>query len=188
MPTAVHSDISSPSSSSSSRPDSCPDSEIAPGFSPLTTASSCSSSSEPSLDMVDLGSKGTYGSTPAYPTFKIVGDNLDKYVKPRDMRVDAQASTLHYFNMYAVRDRLDTSQLPDNPSLPDASIVQVEQILPTEADYDVLYSNFILVCRVLKKHMPFFAEFCSGIEKHIQHIYSEEMSKKSEVVSVYVYA
>lgn len=103
------------------------------------------------------------------------------------MRADAQASTLHYFNMHAVRDRLATSQLPDNPSLPDASAIQVEQILPTEADYNVLHSNFaILVCRVLKKQMPFFAKFSSGIERHIEHMYSKEMSKKSKVVSVLV--
>ena len=58
----------------------------------------------------------------AYPT-KIVGDNIDKYVEPRDMTADAQASTLHYFNMCAVRDRLDTSQLPDSPLLPDISAI-----------------------------------------------------------------
>ena len=78
-------------------------------------------------------------------------DNIDKYVKPRDITIDAQASTLHYFNMYAVCDRLDASQLPDNPTLPDVSTIKVEQILPTD------HSNFaILVCCVLKKHMPFY--------------------------------
>ena len=60
----------------------------------------------------------------AYPTTcKIVGDNIDKYVEPRDMTADAQASTLHYFNMCAVRDRFDTSQLPDSPLLPDISAI-----------------------------------------------------------------
>ena len=162
---------------------------MAPCCSPLTTASSKSSSPEPNLEMMGLlGSEGAYRSTPAYPTFKIVGDNIDKYVKPRDMTMDAQASTLHYFNMYAVRDRLDASQLPDDPSLPDVSTIKVEQILPTEADHNVMHSNFaILVCRVLKKHMPFFAKFGSGIERHIRHVYSEEMSRKSEVVSIYMY-
>ena len=107
-------------------------------------------------------------------------DNIDKYVKPRDMTIDAQASTLHYFNMYAVCDRLDASQLPDNPTLPDVSTIKVEQILPTD------HSNFaILVCCVLKKHMPFFTKFGLGIERHNRHIYSEEMSRKSEVVSIY---
>ena len=193
MPATVPSDIgsqktrsnsSSPSSSRRSGTKS-PDSVTAPDYSPFTTASSQSSSPEPNLEMLGLlGSEGMYRSTPAYPTFKIVGDNLDKYVKPRDMRIDAQASTLHYFNMYAVRDRLDTSQLQDSGSLPDPTTIQIEKILPTEADHKILLSNFaILVCRVLMKHMPFFAKFGSGVERHIRHVYSEEMSKKSEVVS-----
>jgi len=131
-----------------------------------------------------LESEGTFGSTLAYPTFKIVGDNLDKHVKPRDMQIDAQASTLHYFNMYAVRDRLDTSQLADTLSTPDPSTIQVEHLLPNEADYRALFSNFsIIVCPILKKYMPFFAKFGSGVEKHIRHVYYKEMSKKSEVVS-----
>ena len=125
---------------------------------PVTTVSSQSSSPEPNLEMVGLlGSEGVYRSTTAYPTFKIVGDNIDKYVEPRDMTADAQASTLHYFNMYAVRDRLDTSQFPDSPSLPDIRAIRMKQILPTEEDHKILLSNFaIMVCRVLKKHMPFF--------------------------------
>ena len=117
----------SSSSPSSRRSDSTthPPSVTAPDYSPFTTVSSQSSSPEPNLEMLGLlGSEGTYRSTPAYPTFKIVGDNLDKYVKPRDMRIDAQASTLHYFNMYAVRDRLDTSRLSDSPSLPDLSTTE----------------------------------------------------------------
>ena len=71
-----------------------------------------------------LGSEGTSRSTStAYPTFKIVGDNIDKYMKSRDMTADAQASALHYFNMHAVHDRLGMSQLADSPSLPDVCAV-----------------------------------------------------------------
>lgn len=44
-------------------------------------------------------------------SFVIVGDNLDKNVKPRDMRVDYQVQSLHYFNSYAALDRLDVSGL-----------------------------------------------------------------------------
>jgi len=49
-----------------------------PDYSPITTASSWSSSPEPNPEMVGLlGSEGTYESTStAYPTFKIVGDNI----------------------------------------------------------------------------------------------------------------
>ena len=47
---------------------------VAPCYSALTTASSKSSSPEANLEMMGLlGSEGAYRSTPAYPTFKIVG-------------------------------------------------------------------------------------------------------------------
>jgi len=74
----------------------------------------------------------------AYPNFKIVGDNIDKYMKPRDVMADEQASVLHYFNIHAVHDRLDMLQLPDSPSLPDISAIRVEQILPTEEVHKIL--------------------------------------------------
>lgn len=35
--------------------------------------------------------------------FKVVGDNIDKTVKPRYMRGDAGGQSLHYFDSYAVR-------------------------------------------------------------------------------------
>ena len=46
--------------------------------------------------------------------FKLVGDNLDKTIKPRDMCVDHLPQSLHYFNVYAVSDRVDFSSLHIN--------------------------------------------------------------------------
>ena len=104
----------------SSSDSSSVESITAPDFSPLSTTSSFSSHSGSCNNLFDYcDTEGRYKSTEAYPTFKIVGDNLDKYVKPRDMRIDAQASTLHYFHMYAVRDRLDTSQLSEELPQPE---------------------------------------------------------------------
>ena len=124
-----------------------------------------------------------------YPTWKLVGDNIDKYVKPREMRTDVQASTLHYFNMYAVRDRVDTSTLDDQPSLPDpVSTADLNSLLPSDEEHQQLYQNFqILVARVLVKHMSFFKKFGEGVPKHIKHKHSCEMARKSEVVCVLIY-
>lgn len=46
-------------------------------------------------------------------SFKIVGDNIDKNVQPRFMRVDAPTRSLHYFHAYAVKDRVDLSSFSD---------------------------------------------------------------------------
>ena len=41
----------------------------------------------------------------------------------------------------------------------------------------------ILVARTLVTYMPAFLQFRKVVPKHIKHEYTEEMSKKSEVVS-----
>ena len=118
-------------------------------------------------------------------SYKLVGDNLDKHVTPREMRVDHQAQSLHYFNCYAVKDRISTFGLEDNPSLPDFSAFSEGKILPTEGDHESLMSNLvILVSRVVKKHFPFFSKFGTGVPKHIEHKFYVEMAKKSEIVSI----
>eukprot|EP00731_Ephydatia_muelleri_P026207 Em0018g307a len=39
--------------------------------------------------------------------FRLVGDNIDKTIGPRDMRLNNQSKSLHYFHVYAVKDRVD---------------------------------------------------------------------------------
>ena len=116
-------------------------------------------------------------------TFKLIGENIDKHVKPRDMRSDYQVHDLHvhYFHVYGVRDRIDLSSFPDNPALPDITSIILNLILPTATHENVS----ILVACTLKKYMymPFFTRFGTGLERHIRHQYYDEMSKKSEVVS-----
>lgn len=112
-----------------------------------------------------------------------MGDNIDKYVQPREMRINAQANCLHYFNLYAVRDRVDVSKFSDDNSLPNIESIKVETILPDSDAISCILHNFtILVGRILKKRMPFFATFASDLEDHITHIHYKEMCKKSEVV------
>lgn len=111
--------------------------------------------------------------------FKIVGDNIDKDVKPRDMRVDYSTRSLHYFHAYAVQDRLDLTGYSDEPRNPDMSSIQVESVLPSLTDEEALRSNMsILIARILKKHLPFFVKFGAGVQRHILHHFYLEMSQK----------
>jgi L1 cell adhesion molecule like protein len=68
------------------------------------------------------------------PTYKVVGDNINKQVKPRDMRSDHQTQSLHYFHAYAVRDRINLDEVDDSPSATDESSVNLELLLPTKED------------------------------------------------------
>jgi L1 cell adhesion molecule like protein len=119
--------------------------------------------------------------------FKIVGDNLDKTVKPRHMRSDHQNVSLHYFHSIAVTDRIDFSNLPDTPpAKPTPSLKSVSQsLLPTSTDNQILRKNFTVhISRILAQNMPFISHtFSDVIDWHISHQYSKEMARKSEVVS-----
>lgn len=123
---------------------------------------------------------------PKLKTFKIVGDNIDKNIRPREMRVDNQTQSLHFFHSYAVRDRVDLSTFSSDVNVPDVSNIKLESLLPSPNDEHILKKNLaVLMGRVLIKHLPFFKTFGSGLERHIQHEYSVEMARKSEVVRYY---
>ena len=177
---------SSESTSGDGNGESAEDSEtsISNGTSGSSTSYSFGSSIEE--DMLHIfGPECSNAPTPSsLKTFKLTGDNLDENVKPSDVRVDSQTKSLHYFQTYAVRDRIDLSSYDDTPPVLDESSMDTTTLLPTEADYKELKNNFTHhIARILKEYMPFFSSFGSGVERHIRHRFYEEMSQKSEVVS-----
>lgn len=116
--------------------------------------------------------------------YKLVFDNIDKTVKPRDMRSNVQTKSLHYVHMYSVKNRIDfsaLSQVPRSLNIDDS----LYSILPNEADYNSLKQNFAtLVARTIHEHISFFGKDFKGlIPMHISHQYADRMSTKSEVVS-----
>ena len=119
---------------------------------------------------------------PSIPGYKIVFDNIDKTVRPRQMRIDCQNKSLHYVHLYGVKNRIDFSALPDTPPV---GMKNLSSLLPTNDDDKYLKDNFsVLVARVIVDNIPFFEEDRRGlVTRHILHKYSKEMSVKSEVVS-----
>ena len=64
--------------------------------------------------------------------------------------------------------------------------MNMENVLPHEDDMDKLKENLtILVSRKIRKYMPFFRKHidAKAVSRHIEHVYSDHMSKKSEVLS-----
>lgn len=121
----------------------------------------------------------------ALPTFKIVGDNIDKHVKPRDMRLDHQSQSLHYFHAYAVRDRIDLSSFSnDNPDQARLCNADVEELLPSCDDKKDILDNFcILIAHCLQRYMPFMKQLSKrSLERHIKHDHYAEMSTQSKIV------
>ena len=83
-------------------------------------------------------------------TFKLVGDNVDKHVKPTQYRIDSQAKSLH-----AVRDRIDLSDYADTSPEVNEGDLDLSKVELSHSDHEALSKNFsYLVARVLKEYMP----------------------------------
>ena len=74
------------------------------------------------------------------------------------MRSDNQAKDLHYFHLYAVRDRVDLSGTSEEPPSLNPDI-NLSELLPTEDEH-----------------------FSDVLTHHIPHIYDAKMKEVSEVV------
>jgi L1 cell adhesion molecule like protein len=94
---------------------------------------------------------------PTMTTFKLVGDNIDKTVKPRHEMSQDHTKSLHYFDSFAVLDRHAVSHLEDTSSLPDTDNIDTNILIPTKEDNDAIIENMtILMGRVIQKHCVFF--------------------------------
>ena len=117
-------------------------------------------------------------------TYKIVMDNIDKTIKPADMRVNNQTRSLHYVHKFAVRDRLDLSGFDDKPRRPNITDMQIRKMLPSKEDETAIHYNMsLLIARILVENLDFLNSFKCSLGRHIPHQYSQEMSQQSNVVS-----
>ena len=96
--------------------------------------------------------------------------------------------SLHYFNSFAVYNRIDFSSYPDiHPSTCfDRPLHRAKSLLPSRDDDNILRESIAtIISRVLTDNMPFFRmTFDDVILWHMKHKYYSQMSKKSVVVSV----
>lgn len=106
--------------------------------------------------------------------FKIVGDNIDKNVRPRHNREDRKTISMHCYHSYTVRDRVSIRGLSDtNPNMKDINLlsIPVDVVLPSFADQQAIKHNFtLLVSRILVEHLQYFKEsYSDAIDRHIVH-------------------
>ena len=123
------------------------------------------------------------------PLYRFCGDNIDKTVKQCYMRYDAyKTGSIHYFHSYAVGDRIDFTSPPDTtPPLPSVDVLQLTTSLLLSSDDDVALRKIFatLVSRILFVSFYFFKiTFDIVVEWHIKHEFYEQMSMKSDVVSI----
>lgn len=119
-------------------------------------------------------------------TYRLNGDNMDYNEVSRYQRSNAGNKSQHFFQYYAVKDRIDFSHLSSKP--PDISALSKKELcqsmLPSIDDDVAIKRNIsCLVARVLCEYIPFFKHTYDGVvERHIKHQYYKQMSSKSEVV------
>ena len=64
--------------------------------------------------------------------FKLVGDNIDKNIRPSFQRSNSQTKSLHYFHSFAIKDRVNLQSLSDiTPTNPN---IDYSKLLPSAAD------------------------------------------------------
>lgn len=101
----------------------------------------------------------------------------------RDVRIDHQGDMLHMYSLLATRNRLPPLDLPCTGQVADVATLPWESFLPAQDDIDGFTSNLVvLVSRLLTQYFRDLSVLSRSVPKHIKHLYSQEMSKKSEVV------
>ena len=121
-------------------------------------------------------------------SYIIVGDNVDKTVSARYLTTDHQRQSLYYFHAYSAMDRVDFHHLANEKPIANVSILPLSTFLPNLEDSTAIRSNcaVLLGCELVRS-LPFFKDFSEYIPAHITHEHSEEMSRRSVVVSHNMY-
>ena len=120
---------------------------------------------------------------PCYPSYQIIGDNLDLDVKVRHMDTDNKNKSFHWFNLVAFRDQGLGNHLPDvhEKMLSD---VPISVLLPSKENILHLKQHFVVLwSRVIVKHLKAFAFLKTAVIYHIPHAYSEAITQPVEEVS-----
>ena len=79
-------------------------------------------------------------------SYKDVGDNLDKNIRPSFQRIHHQTKSVHYFHTFAVKDRIDFSDLSE--SVPHNVKISLKNLLPGPADLTSLLDELqVIVAR-----------------------------------------
>ena len=126
-----------------------------PSFSPITSSESISDTSS----CCSVFEATPQFATTTIPSFKILGDNINKTIRPRQETSQNHTQSFHYFHSLGIKDRCDVSGLKDNPCQPDIASIDVDVLLPNEEDQMNYRENIaILMGRVVIKHCNFFQE------------------------------
>lgn len=124
-----------------------------------------------------------------HPGYRLVGDNVDIMIRPRQSSISNASRDLHYFNVMAVKNRISGNNLSSHKSNEQVKPVDCSLLLPSIEDHQRLLSNWIvLVGKVISKYVPALRWMRLYLPEHIKHEYSSITKKKSDIVSIYAFS
>ena len=120
-------------------------------------------------------------------TYRIVGDNIDYFIQARVQTKDDKNQSIHWTQQYAALDRVNDTSLDNTEPQKLLKDLQLVSLLPVKEVQESFKRNCaILVSRVISKYLQVFKHMQDVVVRHIPHAHSEEMSRKSEIVSVFL--
>lgn len=101
----------------------------------------------------------------------------------RDIRSNHHGDLKHMFSLLAIRSRVKGPSPASHFNPPDISREQIATFLPNTFDVKAIKDNLVvLVSRVLCSYIRLFKSQKNSVTKHIPHLHSDEMAKKSDVI------
>jgi hypothetical protein len=116
---------------------------------------------------------------------RLVADNFDLSIKSRIQSSVNQS--IHWTHQYAIKD-FDSSAVRQNPSFR-IDELPLQNLLPTaQVQMAFKYDCAVHVSRIICKYIPAFKTLQDVVVRHIPHPFMKEMSSKSDMVCVFVFA
>lgn len=108
---------------------------------------------------------------------------MDKKRRVRDIRSDNQGTLLHMYSILVGRSRLPPEELSCTGQVSPLSSIAANKFLPNSDDITAIRRNLVMiVSRMITEYIDGLSVLSKAIPKHIEHKYSSEMAKKSDVV------
>ena len=112
--------------------------------------------------------------------YQITGDNLHLQIQTKVMSLSRQNKSLHWFNMVATQERVQSPVFADQEPRPSIMALSPKKFLPSNSDDEHLRKEFtVLVTRVLCHNLQGLFQLRNCVVDHIPHEHMKESANKS---------